>query len=226
METITLPIYNTEGKEVDSVKLDSAVFNGVINNAAIHQAVCAYMANQRRGLAATKTRGEVSGGGRKPWRQKGTGRARVGSTRSPLWRHGGVIFGPHPRDYSYTIPAKIKIVALKSALCLKIKENNFIVVDNFQIGTPKTKEAIKIFSNLKLNPARSKAAKADKKNLVHTLLLLDKLDANLKLALRNIDFLEVNLAKDVHAYEVLSHRKLIITGQGLTELTGRLKIKK
>jgi large subunit ribosomal protein L4 len=107
METITLPIYNTEGKEVDSVKLDSAVFNGVINNAAIHQAVCAYMANQRRGLAATKTRGEVSGGGRKPWRQKGTGRARVGSTRSPLWRHGGVIFGPHPRDYSYTIPAKI-----------------------------------------------------------------------------------------------------------------------
>ena len=99
MEAITLPIYNSEGKEVDSVKLDKGVFDGKINTAAIFMAVNAYRSNQRKGLAATKTRGEVSGGGRKPWKQKGTGRARVGSTRSPLWRHGGVIFGPHPRDF-------------------------------------------------------------------------------------------------------------------------------
>ena len=98
-EMISLPIYNTEGKEIDTVKLNSTVFDGNINNDAIHQAISAYRANQRKGLAATKTRGEVSGGGKKPWKQKGTGRARVGSIRSPLCRHGGVIFGPHPRDF-------------------------------------------------------------------------------------------------------------------------------
>ena len=114
MEAITLPVYNTEGKEVDTIKLDSAVFGSTINTGAIYQAVCAYSARQRKGLASTKTRGEVSGGGRKPWKQKGTGRARVGSIRSPLWRHGGVVFGPHPRDFSYNIPKKVKLLALKS----------------------------------------------------------------------------------------------------------------
>jgi len=104
-----LPLYNNTGKEIESVKLDDGVFDGKVNRASIYQTVNAYLANQRTGLAATKTRGEVSGGGRKPWRQKGTGRARVGSTRSPLWRHGGVVFGPHPRDFSYSIPQKIKI---------------------------------------------------------------------------------------------------------------------
>jgi large subunit ribosomal protein L4 len=99
MEPITLPIYNTQGEQLESVKLDSAVFDGTVNQDVIYQAVNAFRANQRVGLAATKTRGEVSGGGKKPWKQKGTGRARVGSIRSPLWRHGGVIFGPHPRDF-------------------------------------------------------------------------------------------------------------------------------
>ena len=124
MEAITLPIYNTEGKEVDSIKLDAKVFDGTINTAAIYQAINAYRANQRKGFASTKTRGEVSGGGRKPWRQKGTGRARVGSTRSPLWRHGGVVFGPHPRDFSCRLPKRIKNLALKSTLNAKVKENN------------------------------------------------------------------------------------------------------
>ena len=112
MEAITLPIYNAEGKEVDNIKLNLPVFDGVVNEAAMYQAINGYRANQRKGLASTKTRGEVSGGGKKPWKQKGTGRARVGSTRSPLWRHGGVTFGPHPRDFSYVIPAKIKSLAL------------------------------------------------------------------------------------------------------------------
>lgn len=208
---IALPVYNTEGKVVDNVKLDPHIFDGKVNTAAIYQAVCAYRACQRKGLASTKTRGEVSGGGRKPWRQKGTGRSRVGSIRSPLWRGGGVVFGPHPRDFSYHIPKKLKLLALKSALCAKLNESNILVLDNFGVEKTKTKEAAKIFSHLKIKPL---------KNL---LLLLDKMDDNLKLVLRNIDFLEVNLAKNTHAYEIMKHRKLIITKDALSGLTARLK---
>jgi large subunit ribosomal protein L4 len=216
MEPIILPIYNSEGKEIDKIKLDSAIFDGSINKAAIYQAVNAHMANQRKGLAATKTRGEVSGGGRKPWKQKGTGRARVGSTRSPLWRHGGVVFGPHPRDFSYMLPQKIKTLALKSTLNAKVKENNFIVVDSFKTETSKTKEAAKIFSNLNVGVKKGKS-------LRQALLLLDKIDNNLKLALSNIEFLEFNLAKDTNAYQVISSRKLIITKGALTDLAKRIK---
>jgi len=221
MEAITLPIYNTEGKETDSLKLDQGIFDGIVNADAIHQAVLAYRAAKRKGLASTKTMGEVSGGGRKPWRQKGTGRARVGSIRSPLWRHGGVIFGPHPRDFSYTIPVKIKNLALRSSLNAKINENNFIVLDNFKIEQPKTKEAVKILSNLKIG--RLKDKKNSKTKTIKALLLSDKLDKNLRLALRNIDFLSINRAQDTHAYEVLAANKLIVTRDGLRELTNRLK---
>lgn len=213
METRKLPIYNTEGKEVDSINLDPEIFDGTINTAVIYQVVNAYRSNQRRGLAATKTRGEVSGGGKKPWRQKGTGRARVGSTRSPLWRHGGVVFGPHPRNFAYPVPDKLKRIALKSGLNAKLKENSFIIVDNLTIASPKTKDAAKVFANLKI--------KSDKNR--HTLLLLDKKDTNLQRALRNLSFLDFNLAKDTNVYEVLSHTKLIVTKEGLTQLIGRLK---
>lgn len=215
METLTLPIYSSEGKEVDTLKLDPAVFDGIVNTAAIYQAVNAYRANTRKGLAATKTRGEVSGGGRKPWRQKGTGRARVGSIRSPLWRHGGVIFGPHPRDFSYTLPQKIKNLALKSTLNAKAKEKNLIILDSLKIEQPKTKEAYKVFSNLKLG------SKEKKKSRV--LLLLENIDGKLKLALRNIKFLNFNLARDTHAYEILASRKIVITKKGLEDLVKRLK---
>jgi len=218
MDKFTLPIYNTEGAEIDTIKLDAKVFDGTINNAAMHQAVNAYRANQRKGLASTKTMGEVSGGGRKPWRQKGTGRARVGSIRSPLWRHGGVVFGPHPRDFSYRLPQKIRMLALKSSLNAKVKENNFMVLDNFSVEKPKTKEAVKIFSNLKINPEENKRHHK-------VLLLLDKVDSNLKRATRNIDFLSINKSKDTHTYEVLTNQKLIITKKGLDELTERLKNK-
>lgn len=218
MEAITLPIYNAAGKEVDQVKLNASVFDGIINSDAIYQAITAYRANQRKGLAATKTRGEVSGGGKKPWKQKGTGRARVGSSRSPLWRHGGVIFGPHPRDFSYTLPDKIKTAALKSSLNAKVKENNFIVLDDFKLNAPKTKEAIKIFTNLKVSGANA----AKSKEAPSLLLLLNEVDKGAKLALRNIDFLRFNLAADTNVYEVLAHKKLIITKDGLTRLTQRL----
>jgi len=214
-ETINLPVYNSEGNEVDTINLDKSVFNGIINTSVLYQAVNAYRANQRKGLAATKTRGEVSGGGKKPWKQKGTGRARVGSSRSPLWRHGGVIFGPHPRDFSYELSPKIKNLALKSSLNSKIKENRFTVLDSIKAAAPKTKEMVKVFSNLKVD------IKKAKKNNV--LLLVDKIDNTLKLSLRNIDFLKTNVAKDTNVYEVLNCRKLIITKDGLSDLTKRLK---
>jgi len=215
MEAITLPIYNLEGKEIESIKLDSTVFDGTINRDAIYQVINAHRANQRQGLAATKTRGEVSGGGRKPWKQKGTGRSRHGSTRSPLWRHGGVVFGPHPRDFSFTVPRKIKQLALKSSLNAKAQEKNLLVLDDFKVAGPKTKEAAKVFFNLKL------ASKKTAKNCI--LLLLDKLEKKEILALRNIGFLNFNLAKETHAYEVVLARKLLVTKNGLKQLVERLK---
>jgi large subunit ribosomal protein L4 len=216
MEAITLPIYNTEGKEIDTLKLSPGVFDGTINSAAIYQAINAFRACQRKGLAATKTRGEVSGGGRKPWRQKGTGRARVGSTRSPLWRHGGVVFGPHQRDFSYKLPSKIKNLALKSTLNIKAQEKDLIILENIKIDKPKTKEVAKIFSRLKI------ISKKDRKPS-SALLLLKKADADLKLAGRNLDFLDINIARDTHAYEVLSHKKIMVTKDGLDDLIKRLK---
>lgn len=216
MEAISLAVYNMEGKEVENIKLNASVFDGVVNEAAIYQAINAYRANQRKGLASTKTMGEVSGGGRKPWKQKGTGRARVGSIRSPLWRHGGVIFGPHPRDYSYCLPKKIKSLALKSALNSKVKENNFMVLENFTVENGKTKDALKIFSRLKI-PCENK-----KKNY-NILLLLDKPDEKTKRSLHNIGFLDFNLARDTQCYEVLTHKTVLITKKGLNELTDRLK---
>ncbi|MBM3255165.1 MAG: 50S ribosomal protein L4 [Candidatus Omnitrophica bacterium] len=215
-DSVSVPLYNVEGKEIDSVKLDSSLFDGVVNSAAIYQAVNCYRANQRTGLAQTKTRGEVSGGGRKPWKQKGTGRARVGSMRSPLWRHGGVVFGPHPRDFSYTIPKKLKDLSLKSALNEKVKEDSLLILDDIAVEKPKTKDAVRIFSKLKM--ALKKERKKQK-----VLLLVDKLDTNLKLALRNIGFLSVSLASGTNAYEVLAHHKIIITRSALTELTKRFK---
>jgi len=216
MEQITLPIYNSEGKEIDNIKLNSAVFDGIINKAVIYQAVTAYRASLRKGLAGTKTRGEVSGGGKKPWRQKGTGRARVGSTRSPLWRHGGVVFGPHPRDFSYSIPKKIKDLALKSSLNAKVKSNDITVLDNLRIDNPKTKEAAKIFANLKIAPVKN-----TKNHKI--LVLLKELDKVSKLALRNISFLNIGLAKNTNCYDVLKHKKLVVTKDALKELEGLLK---
>ena len=212
----TLPIYNSDGQEVDTIKLDAKVFDGTQNLDCLHQAVLGYLANQRKGLASTKTRGEVSGGGKKPWKQKGTGRARVGSTRSPLWRHGGVVFGPHPRDFSYEIPQKIKAQALKTSLNVKLNENNFMILDEFKVGESKTKQAVGVFSNLKLYSVKDKKSKK-------VLFLTHKLDAQLKRALKNISFLTVNLASDCHAYQVMNNKKLLITKAGLADLTQRLK---
>ncbi|MFH1354553.1 MAG: 50S ribosomal protein L4 [Candidatus Omnitrophota bacterium] len=219
MEAIALPIYNSEGKEIESIKLDKDVFDGKINSAVLHQAIVAYRANQRMGLACVKTRGEVSGGGVKPWRQKGTGRARVGSIRSPLWRGGGVTFGPVPRDFSVRLPKQIKKLALKSSLNVKLKEKNFIILDSFKLESPKTKQAAKIFSHRVFQLSNGKR----KGKTLKLLLLMAKPDKNIKLALRNIDFLNFELAQDVHAYDVLASHRLIITKEALSQITKRLK---
>ncbi len=216
MTGYTLPVYNSQGKEVETIKLDAKIFDGSQNTDSLHQAIAGYRANQRKGLASTKTRGEVSGGGKKPWKQKGTGRARVGSTRSPLWRHGGVVFGPHPRDFSYDVPQKIKVLALKTSLNLKLKENNFIVLDDFKIEAPKTKQAVGVLANLKLFSTKEKKEKK-------VLFLTAKLDNQLKKALKNISCLTVDLASDTHAYEVMNNQKLLITKAGLQDLTQRLQ---
>jgi large subunit ribosomal protein L4 len=209
-------VYSLSGKKVDKFKLSPEVFNAEINKPLMSEASIMYLANKRQGTASTKTRGEVSGGGKKPWRQKGTGRARAGSIRSPLWRHGGVVFGPHPRDFSYNVPEKIKTIALKSALCAKLKDNNLMVLDTFTLTQAKTKEAVKVFGNLNLVSKASKRPPS-------VLLLLEKTDPTAKRALRNISFLNFNLAKDTNTYEVMAHTKLLITKDGLKELTQRLK---
>ena len=214
MEANSIAVYDIQGKEVEKISLDRHIFDGKVSSGAIYQAINAYRANQRKGLASTKDRGEVSGGGAKPWRQKGTGRARAGSNRSPLWRHGGVTFGPSPRDYSINLPQKIKNLALKSTLNVKLKENNFIVLDKLGEPAVKTKQVVSILANLKIT----------KKDKITCLLLLPKDAAKeLKFALRNIDFLSFNQSIDANAYEVLASHKLIVTKEGLTQLVKRLK---
>ena len=212
----TLPVYNSQGEEIDSIQLNATIFDGSQNTDCLHQAIANYRANQRKGLASTKTRGEVSGGGKKPWKQKGTGRARVGSTRSPLWRHGGVVFGPHPRDFSYELPQKIKAGSLRTSLNLKLNENNFMILDEFKVAEPKTKLAVGVLSNLKLF---SRKIKKEKK----VLFLTHKLNPDLKKALKNISFLTVDLASDCHAYEVMNNQKVLITKEAVEVLTKRLK---
>jgi large subunit ribosomal protein L4 len=208
---MNLPVYDIEGKEVETLKLDESIFNEGISEGAIHQVIKCYLANQRKGLASTKTRGEVSGGGKKPWKQKGTGRARVGSIRSPLWRHGGVVFGPHPRDFSYTLPDKIRRVALKSVVGAKIKENSLVVLDDLKILAPKTKEAAKILTNLKL-----------KSSDVKILILLNKIDKDLKMAFNNIDSLILDLIGNTNTYQILNADKIIVTKDSLKELIARV----
>ncbi|MCG8430307.1 MAG: 50S ribosomal protein L4 [Candidatus Omnitrophica bacterium] len=214
----SVAVLNTSGKEVARMELDPAVFDGKVNEAVIHQAVTAYRASRRKGLAATKTRGEVSGGGAKPWRQKGSGRARVGSSRNPLWRGGGAVFGPHPRDYTVRIPERIRRSALRSSLNAKLNDDDMIVIDELKVPSPRTKEAQAIAGNLHIGTGA-----LNRKRPVTALMLIDKPDRNTSLAFRNISRVDVYLAKDVNCYDVLAHRKLVITRDSLSAVVSRLK---
>ncbi|MGE5309075.1 MAG: 50S ribosomal protein L4 [Deltaproteobacteria bacterium] len=204
-------VKNSEGKEIDTIKLDESVFNDKILSSSVYQVIVAFRASQRKGLAATKTRGEVSGGGKKPWKQKGTGRARVGSTRSPLWRHGGVVFGPHPRDFSFSIPKKMKNSALRFVLSEKAKTNNLIVLDGLEFKAPKTKEGVALVT--KLEVAGSK----------RVLVLVHKMEDTVMRTLGNIDNIMIVPAADVTTYDILVANKVVITKEGLAQLTKRIK---
>lgn len=206
----SVPVYNSKGKEVEKFELDKKLFTGEVNKGALYQFVLMYNANQRGGHASTKTRGDVSGGGKKPWRQKGTGRARAGSTRSPLWRGGGKVFGPHPRDFHYDIPKKIKVVALLSSLNSKVLDEKLIGIDSVELAEPKTKHFQAIVDALKLKG--------------RSLFILDAVDEKAKRASRNIGSVILKNYKDFNTVDVLNCDTVIMSRKALEKIPERLKV--
>ncbi|MBA2494314.1 MAG: 50S ribosomal protein L4 [Acidobacteria bacterium] len=205
----TAKVRNLENKEIGEVTLSDAVFGVELNESLIHAAVRNYLANRRQGTSATKTRGNVSGSGRKLWKQKGTGRARIASIRSPLWKGGGTVHGPQPRDWSYKMPKKMRRGALRSALSERLREGNLIIIDEFIIDNPKTKGFINILSTLEL---------ADNKKQTKT-LIVDSLDnANLVLASRNVKKTKITNGYGLNIYDLIYHEKLLISKAALEEL--------
>lgn len=190
-------LYNTEGIKVGDVDLKDDVFGVPLNESLLHQAVVRHLANKRAGTAATKTRGLVRGGGRKPWRQKGIGRARVGSIRSPLWRGGGIVFGPEPRSYQQAMPRKMRRLALKSALSARAEEGNLIVIEELQLPEPKTKEAVKLLESLNVTGT--------------ALLVAHEEQPEFMRAVRNIPGISYQKVDSLNVYDVLAVDKVIIT---------------
>ena len=189
-------VYNIEGKVVGSMELNDAVFGVEVNNHLVHQAVVLQLANKRQGTQSAKTRAEVSGGGRKPWRQKGTGHARQGSTRSPQWTGGGVVFAPKPRTYSFKMNKKEKNLALKSVLTSKVAENKFIVVEGLSFDEIKTKNMVAVLKNLEANKA---------------LVVTNDNDKNVILSTRNIPNVKTALTNTINVYDILKYDKMIVT---------------
>lgn len=200
---LDIPVFDTDGKEAGSVSLSKEIFGAKINKNLMAQAVRVYLANQRQGNADTKTRGEVRGGGKKPWRQKGTGRARQGSTSAPHWRGGGVAFGPEPRDYSLIMPDKMKKLALVSALTTKLTDSKIKIVDNLNNLGAKTKNMAKTLKNLSL--------------VGSTLLALPKDSGKIVLATRNIENLKTTPINLLNTYIILKNSNILFTKEALKE---------
>jgi len=209
----TVKVRNLKNKEVGEVSLSDAVFGVELNESLIHAAVRNYQANGRQGTSATKTRGNVSGSGRKLWKQKGTGRARIASLRSPLWKGGGNVHGPQPRDWSYQMPKKMRRGALRSALSERLREGNLIVVDEIGLKSPKTKDFLGAIGTLGLieNKKRAKT------------LIVDSLDnANLILSARNVQKTKVTNSFGLNIYDLVYHEKLVISKAAVEELNNLL----
>ena len=206
----SIPMFNSKGKEVGSFELDKELFTGEVNKGVLYQFLRMYNANQRRGTASTKTRGDVSGGGKKPWRQKGTGRARAGSTRSPLWRGGGKVFGPHPRDFHYDIPKKIKKLSLISSLNSKILDSKLIGIDAVELAEAKTKQFQAILNALKLKGK--------------SLFVLEAVDDKVKRASRNIQKVMLKNYKDFNTVDVLNCETVVMSKSALEKIPQRLKV--
>ncbi|EJP6471998.1 50S ribosomal protein L4 [Clostridium botulinum] len=196
-------LFNQNGEKVGDLQLADSVFGVEVNTYAMHQVVKALLANKRQGTQSAKTRAEVSGGGIKPWRQKGTGRARQGSIRAPQWIHGGVVFAPKPRDYRMSIPKSMKKVAIKSALTSKVNENLMVVVDEIKLEAPKTKEVVKI-----LNAFDAKK----------TLIITNNVEENVYKSARNIAGVQVIPANNINVYDILKYNKVVITKDAVSKI--------
>jgi len=196
-------VYNMEGKEVGTMDLNDSIFAVEINEHLVHMAVVQQLANNRQGTQKAKTRSEVSGGGRKPWRQKGTGHARQGSTRSPQWTGGGVVFAPTPRDYSFKLNKKEKRAALKSALTSVVNENKFIVVDEFKLDSIKTKDFAKVLTNL---------------NVEKALVVLDTNDQNVVMSAKNIPTVKTALTNTINVYDILKYNTVVVTKAAVDQI--------
>jgi len=199
-----VPLMDRDGKNLGNIELSDSVFGIDVNKEVMHEVVVNYLANQRQGTQSTKTRAEVRGGGRKPWRQKGTGRARQGSIRSPQWTGGGVVFAPKPRDYSYTVNKKVRRLALKSALSSKVLAENVIVLDSFKLNEIKTKEVANVLKNLGV------VGKA--------LIVLPENDQTVVRSARNIRGVDATFVGQINTYEVLNHTKCIILKDAVAKL--------
>ena len=189
-------VFNMEGNEVGTMELNDAIFGAKVNEHLVHLAVVSQLANKRQGTQKAKTRSEVSGGGRKPWRQKGTGHARQGSARAPQWTGGGMVFAPVPRDYTIRLNKKEKRAALKSVLTSKVQENKFIVVDELKFDEIKTKAMKNVLANLKADKA---------------LVILNDNDQNVVLSARNIEGVETALTNTINVFDLLKHNTVVVT---------------
>lgn len=205
----TVEVKNLDGEKVKDLELADEVFASKPNGNLLWEATRAYLASQRRGTHSTKSRGEVAGGGKKPWRQKGTGRARSGSIRSSLWRHGSIAHGPKPRDYTIKLPKKMLQGALRSALAAKFQENKMTVVDQLSFTEPKTKAFVEALNKLNIGP--------------RTLVVSDTRDQNLELSSRNVEGCDLMRHHDIHAYHILSHDRLLISEGALTRIQEALR---
>lgn len=206
----SIPVYDMKGKEIERLSLDKNIFSGEVNKEVLYHAVIVYNSNQRQGNAHTKTRGDVSGGGKKPFRQKGTGQARAGSTRSPLWRHGGSIFGPHTRDFHRELPKKVKRVAFLSSINSKLNDEKMVGISAIDIAEAKTKQFKSVVDALKLSGK--------------SLFVLDVIDDKVKIAARNLKGISVKNYKDFSTIDVLKCDNMVISKAALQKLPERFKI--
>jgi large subunit ribosomal protein L4 len=197
--------YDVNGKELGNIELPASVFNENINEHAVHQVVVSQLAKIRQGTASTKTRGEVSGGGKKPWRQKGTGRARHGSIRSPLWVGGGVTFGPKPRSYDKKVPRKVKKLALRSILTDKLESGSLIVLEELSFDKPKTSQMVEVLRNLELEGAK-------------VVIVIPEKDTNVYLSARNIPGVKTLVVDALNAYDLLNNDYLVIVNEAIEKI--------
>ena len=199
-----IDVYNIEGKKVSNIELADSVFGIEPNEKIVHSVLVNYLANQRQGTSNTKTRAEVAGGGRKPWKQKGTGRARQGSIRSPQWFKGGIALGPKPRDYSYRLNKKERRLAIRSVLSSKVLENNLVVVDSMNFDAIKTKNMVSALNNLKVEGK--------------TLIVLPEKNENVQKSARNIEGVKTSLVNTINVYDLLKYNKLVLTVDAVKSL--------